>query len=107
MHSEVVASSGPSTAGMGSAAPVYHKPEEFGPHVDMRADAPEYRLSDPGVGLREHRRLYDRTVLTYADLRHRYGTPDPRDPEREIQLHVTGNMARYMWSFDPNSSGLW
>lgn len=100
MHSEVVASSGPSAAGKGSAAPVYHKPEEFGPHVDMRADAPEYRLSDPGVGLREHRRLYDRTVLTYADLRHRYGTPDPRDPEREIQLHVTGNMARYMWSFD-------
>src|SRR3990167_6777002 len=62
--------------------------------------AAAYRLDDPGVGLRDHQTLYGRRVLTYADLRNRYGTPDPREPEREIQLHLTGNMARYLWSFD-------
>ena len=65
----------------------------------MRAAAPAYRLDDPGVGLRELARQ-GRRVLTYADLRHRHGTADPREPEREIQLHLTGNMGRYMWSFD-------
>ena len=39
-------------------------------------------------------------MLTYADLRHLHNTPDPRDPSREIQLHLTGNMTRYMWSID-------
>ena len=39
-------------------------------------------------------------MLTYADLRNLYPTPDPRDPTREIQLHLTGNMQRYMWSMD-------
>ena len=41
-----------------------------------------------------------RRVLSYADLRNLYPTPDPREPEREIQLHLTGNMARYMWSIN-------
>ena len=83
-------------AGMGSNAPVVHQPTEFGPHVDMRAMDPKYRLNDPGVGLRNN----GRRVLTYADLRNLYPTPDPRDPEREIQLHLTGNMSRYMWSIN-------
>ncbi len=26
--------------------------------------------------------------------------PDQREPEREIELHLTGHMIRYMWSFD-------
>jgi len=73
---------------------VTHDPTEYGPHVDMRADAPRYRLNDPGVGLRNN----GRRVLTYADLKHLHGTNDPRDPDREIQLHLTGNMSRYMWS---------
>ena len=73
---------------------VTHDPTEYGPHVDMRADAPQYRLNDPGVGLRNN----GRRVLTYADLKHLHGTNDPRDPDREIQLHLTGNMSRYMWS---------
>jgi FtsP/CotA-like multicopper oxidase with cupredoxin domain len=62
----------------------------------MRADAPRYRLDDPGVGLRGN----GRRVLTYADLRNLGKTPDPRDPEREINLHLTGNMSRYMWSMN-------
>jgi CopA family copper-resistance protein len=71
-----------------------HAPTEYGPHVDMRADAPQYRLSDPGVGLRNN----GRRVLVYSDLKHLHGTNDPRDPDREIELHLTGNMGRYMWS---------
>jgi len=83
-------------AGMGSDAPIIHAKTEFGPQVDMRAMSPKYRLDDPGVGLRNN----GRRVLTYADLRNLYPTPDPRDPGREIQLHLTGNMARYMWSIN-------
>ncbi|WP_069471120.1 multicopper oxidase domain-containing protein [Candidatus Marithrix sp. Canyon 246] len=40
------------------------------------------------------------TTCTYADLRHLHTTSDPRDPEREIELHLTGNMSRYMWSIN-------
>ncbi|MBL4901887.1 MAG: copper resistance system multicopper oxidase [Desulfocapsa sp.] len=83
-------------AGMGSSAKIVHADTEFGPHVNARAASPQYRLDDPGVGLRDN----GRRVLTYADLRNLYPTPDPRDPEREIQLHLTGNMARYMWSIN-------
>jgi FtsP/CotA-like multicopper oxidase with cupredoxin domain len=79
-----------------SNTPVHHAPTEFGPQVDMRAQAPQYRLSDPGVGLRNN----GRRVLTYADLRRLGGTDDPRDPDREIELHLTGNMGRYMWSMN-------
>lgn len=84
------------TIGHGSKAEIIHAKTEFGPHVDMRAQSPQYRLDDPGVGLRNN----GRRVLTYADLRNLYPTADTRDPEREIQLHLTGNMARYMWSID-------
>jgi CopA family copper-resistance protein len=84
------------TPGHGSKAEIVHAKTEFGPHVDGRAQSPQYRLDDPGVGLRNN----GRRVLTYADLRNLYPTPDPRDPEREIQLHLTGNMARYMWSIN-------
>ena len=79
-----------------SSGKVIHAPTEYGPQVDMRAQAPQYRLSDPGVGLRNN----GRRVLTYADLKNLRGTNDPRDPDREIQLHLTGNMGRYMWSMN-------
>ena len=79
-----------------TARPVQHAATEYGPHVDMRADAPEYRLDDPGVGLRGN----GRRVLTYADLRNLHSTHDQREPDREIELHLTGNMGRYMWSID-------
>ncbi len=86
--------SGP--AGYGSKRPVVHAPTEYGPHIDMRADGARYRLDDPGIGLRNN----GRRVLTYADLRNLGKTPDPREPGREIDLHLTGNMARYMWSIN-------
>ena len=57
---------------------------------------PQYRLDDPGVGLRHN----GRQVLSYADLYNLYPTADPREPEREINLYLTGNMNRYMWSIN-------
>lgn len=87
---------GSGKAGYGSKSVIAHAETEFGPHVDMRSEAPQYRLDDPGVGLRNN----GRKVLTYADLRNFNKTPDPREPSREINLHLTGNMSRYMWSIN-------
>ena len=73
-----------------------HARTEYGPSVDMRVDMPRTNLDDPGVGLRNN----GRRVLTYADIRTIGGPLDTRQPEREIELHLTGNMKRYSWSFD-------
>jgi CopA family copper-resistance protein len=74
----------------------HHARTEYGPGVDMRVDMPRANIDDPGIGLRAN----GRRVLTYADL-HTIGGPlDRRGPGREIELHLTGNMERYMWSFD-------
>jgi FtsP/CotA-like multicopper oxidase with cupredoxin domain len=54
------------------------------------------RLNDPGIGLHQA----GRKVLTYADLRARYEGTDGRPPTREIELHLTGNMTRFIWGFD-------
>ncbi|SMN16648.1 Multicopper oxidase [uncultured Candidatus Thioglobus sp.] len=75
---------------------VMHADTEFGPHVDMRSESPQYRLDDPGVGLRNN----GRKVLTYADLYNLNMTHGYPDPDREIELHLTGNMSRYMWSIN-------
>jgi len=87
-------------AGFGSILPINHVDTEFGPHVDMRADLPQNGLNDPGIGLREHHSLYGRKVLNYSDIKNLYQTADRRDPNREIELHLTGNMKRYMWSMN-------
>ncbi len=70
--------------------------ERHGAEVDMRAENPMPRLDDPGVGLRDR----SWRVLSYSQLRHLGTHPDARAPDREIELHLTGNMSRYMWSFD-------
>ena len=90
--------SGPEHGGdvAGAAPLVRHARTEYGPNVDMRVDMPRTNLDDPGVGLRDN----GRRVLTYADL-HTIGGPlDAREPGREIELHLTGNMERFAWSFD-------
>ncbi len=87
---------GSGLAGFGSKLPQPHVATEFGPNTDMRADDARYRLDDPGVGLRNN----GRKVLTYSRIRNLYPTPDPREPGREISLHLTGNMNRYMWSLN-------
>ena len=73
-----------------------HARTEYGPGVDMRVDYPRTNLDDPGAGLRNN----GRRILTYADLRTPGGPPDERRPGREIELHLTGNMERFMWSLD-------
>jgi CopA family copper-resistance protein len=67
-----------------------------GPEVDNLAMEVSQRLSDPGDGLAG----IDRRVLTYADLRARYRGVDGRPPTREIELHLSGNMERYIWGFN-------
>lgn len=81
-----------------AARPITHKDTEYGPQVDMRATEPLYRLNDPGLGLRDHA-ARGRKVLTYADMT-RLEPVEARDPDRELELHLTGNMERYLWSFD-------
>ena len=87
-------------AGYGSNNTIIHSASEFGPHIDMRAENPQDGLHDPGIGLRDHQRSYGRRVLTYADIRNLTRTVDRREPAREIELHLTGNMSRYMWSIN-------
>ncbi len=66
-----------------------------GPGVDMNVPNPRRNLDDPGVGLRDN----GRRVLTYAGLRSTSPVGDAK-PARSITLHLTGNMQRYIWSFD-------
>jgi CopA family copper-resistance protein len=68
---------------------------ELGPNVDMIVDTPRTNLDDPGIGLRDN----GRRVLTYADL-HSIAAPISPDTGRDIELHLTGNMQRYTWSFN-------
>ncbi len=74
----------------------YHSPSEYGPGTVMHVDQVSTRLDDPGVGLRNN----GRRVLTYADLKTLGTWLDPREPGRDIEIHLTGNMERYMWSFN-------
>ncbi len=67
-----------------------------GPEVDNVAMEVTERLNDPGDGLTAN----GRRVLTYADLRARYRGVDERPPTREIELHLSGNMERYIWGFN-------
>ncbi len=76
--------------------PTHHARTEYGPSTDMRVDTPRANLDDPGVGLRDN----GRRVLTYADLHTIGGLLDKRSAQREIELHLTGNMERYTWSID-------
>ena len=62
----------------------------------MVAMLPKSRLSEPGDGLENT----GTRVLVYTDLRSLEVRADQRPAERELELHLTGNMERYMWSFD-------
>ncbi len=87
-------------AGHAMAAPtggVGHPDTENGnPLVDMQAAAPTSKLDDPGIGLRAN----GRRVLTYADLKSTFADRDGREPARTIELHLTGHMERFAWSFN-------
>jgi CopA family copper-resistance protein len=84
--------------GMASVASMQAHPasEKGNPLVDMQTMTPASRLDDPGIGLRDN----GRRVLTYADLRSVFDDPDGREPGRTIELHLTGHMERFAWSFN-------
>lgn len=83
---------------MERAGPVVarHDPDTHGPGNISVATVQRNRLGEPGTGLED----VDHRVLTYADLRNIQPNADTRPVDREIELHLTGNMERYMWSFD-------
>jgi CopA family copper-resistance protein len=70
--------------------------EKDNPLVDMQAMTTAPKLDDPGLGLRNN----GRRVLTYSDLRSTFEDPDGRDPSRTIELHLTGHMEKFAWSFN-------
>lgn len=77
-------------------APKHPASESGNPLVDMQTMVPAPRLDDPGIGLRDN----GRSVLTYAAMRSRFDDPDGREPAREIELHLTGHMEKFAWSFN-------
>jgi CopA family copper-resistance protein len=79
-----------------TSPPPHHALAKYGPNVDSLAIQPQSRLDDPGVGLRSN----GRRVLTYADLHTLGGPIDHRPASRDIELHLTGHMERYVWSFN-------
>jgi CopA family copper-resistance protein len=62
----------------------------------MQTMAPVPKLDDPGIGLRAN----GRKVLTYGALKSTFIDPDGREPSRTIELHLTGHMEKFAWSFD-------
>ncbi len=81
---------------MSNNAGVPHGPDKHGLGNATVPNMVKSRLHEPGVGLENtgHR------VLVYTDLRSLKPGYDKRKPERELELHLTGIMERYMWSFD-------
>jgi CopA family copper-resistance protein len=87
-----------SSLAMESAGPIVarHGPDHHGPGNTSVAEVQRYRLAERGTGLQDvpHR------VLTYSQLRNTKAMTDRRAPGYTVELHLTGNMERYMWSFD-------
>ncbi|AZD08326.1 Multicopper oxidase [Pseudomonas chlororaphis] len=95
-HSGMAGMSGMDHGAMGDAMQSHPASEDGNPLVDMQTMSPTPKLADPGIGLRDN----GRRVLTYADLRSTFEDPDGREPSRTIELHLTGHMEKFAWSFD-------
>ena len=96
-HAGHIMPAGHNMSATGQGGMQEHPASENGnPLVDMQTMVPVARLDDPGIGLRDN----GRRVLTYADLRNLFSDPDGREPGRTIELHLTGHMMRFAWSFD-------
>src|SRR4029079_18964639 len=76
--------------------PVKHGPDDHGPGNQMVAENSQNRMGEAGRGLQDSERRF----LRYIELKSLVPYPDQREPEREIELHLTGSMNRYMWSID-------
>lgn len=87
---------GPGRSTILGGEPVKHGPDDHGPGNQMVAEYSQGRLGEPGRGLEES----GRRVLVYADLKSVVPAHGQREPERDIELHLTGHMNRYLWSFD-------
>ena len=75
-----------------------HAKTEYDFKTDMRVDSARINIDDPGINLRK----IDRKVLNYSQLRS-VGDEimaEQRKPTREIEIHLTGNMERYIWALD-------
>ena len=95
-HSQMAGMDHGSMAGMDGAMQTHPASETNNPLVDMQIMTPTPKLNDPGIGLRKN----GRRVLTYADLRSTFADPDGREPGRTVELHLTGHMEKFAWSFD-------
>ncbi len=73
-----------------------HGPDRHGPGNSTIAETPTSRVDEPGTGLGDA----GRRVLMYSDLRRLSGEGPQGVPQREIELHLTGNMERQIWGFD-------
>jgi CopA family copper-resistance protein len=73
-----------------------HGPEDHGPASITMAQTAYRRLDYPGVGLGQD----GWRVLTYSQLRARSRPYGRRAPTRQFDLHLTGNMHKYIWGFD-------
>ena len=95
-HSSMGDDSGGHHAHHGHSMPSVEHNHRTGPGVANLNEMPISRLDHPGIGLDNvpHR------VLRYSDLRSLRRNSDEREPGRTLELHLTGNMHRYMWSFD-------
>lgn len=67
-----------------------------GPGVQTISAMPVDRTGEPGQGLAD----VGYKVLVYRDLMALDRNPDVRAPSRSLDIHLTGNMERFMWSFD-------
>ncbi len=96
-HDEHAGHEGHGGAGaMPMAMQAHPDSERRNPLVDMQTMTPAAKYDDPGIGLRDN----GRRVLTYGDLRSTFADPDGREPTRTIELHLTGHMQRFVWSFN-------
>ncbi len=97
----VIDLSQPANGSMGGHSMALRDPKvapqvKLGPGVASLSPMPVDRLADKPTGLED----VDHRVLTYAQLRSLAPNPDPRVPSRQIDVHLTANMERYMWSID-------
>ena len=69
---------------------------KMGPGVQTISPMATDRTGEPPQGLEG----MDHKVLVYRDLVALERNPDVRAPSRSLEIHLTGNMERYMWSFD-------
>ena len=91
----------PSSGGMGGMKMSMRDPlnapgVKMGPGVQTITPMPADRTGEPGQGLAG----VGHQVLVYGDLIALDPNPDTRAPTRALDIHLTGNMERFMWGFD-------